>query len=117
MDLSSRETSFKDTGAVEQDRREQTTNVAPFNSQFDHRFQDPLNKANVSGMPGKGQTPEFTGEKEGRNELERDTNARLSNEVKRDETRIKKMDIVEGEDPEGELEDQDPGQRQRENQN
>ena len=100
MGDTNKETAFRNTGAVEQDRPEQKTNVAPLEAQLDHTYQDPLNKANDSGMANLGQTPEFTGEKQGRNELERDTNANIEKE-REDE----------------EVVDQDPGERQKQNQN
>ncbi len=101
MDPSNKETSFRHTGAVEQDRPAQKTNVAPFTEQFDHRYQDPLNKANDSGKANRGQTPEFTGESEGHNELANDTQAPVPAEK----------------NPEGETVNQDPGEHQKENQN
>ena len=86
------ETSFKNTGAVEQDSPEQKTNVAPFDAQLDHRYQNPLNKQSDSGMSAKGQNPEHSGEREGKDELDQDTDA------------------------DGEERDADPGQRQKQNQ-
>src|SRR5512133_1258507 len=106
MDPSNRETAFKNTGAVEQDRPEQETNVAPLDEQLDHRNQDPLIKSSDSGLPGQGQTPEFTGEKEVKNELEKDTNSEPP----------KSKRGPDGDRPESET-DQDPGERQKENQN
>jgi len=100
MRETNQETAFRNTGAVEQDRPEQDTNVAPLEAQLDHTYQDPLNKANDSGMANRGQTPEFTGEKQERNELEQDTNALPD----------KDKDVEE-------VVDQDPGERQKENQN
>ncbi|MDT8066549.1 MAG: hypothetical protein ROO76_00120 [Terriglobia bacterium] len=97
MNEANRESAFRNTGAVEQDRPEQKTNVAPLRAQLDHRFEDPFNKANDSGMNNRGQTPEFTGERQEGNELERDTNSN----VEKDEEEV----------------DQDPGERQKENQN
>jgi hypothetical protein len=100
MREANRETAFRNTGAVEQDRPGQKTNVAPLDAQLDHTYQDPLNKANDSGMANRGQTPEFTGEKEEGNELDKDTNAKVEND-REDE----------------EVVDQDPGEQQKENQN
>lgn len=111
-------TAFQNTGAVEQDRPEQSTNVAPLDKQLDHRYQDSLNKQNDSGIPERGQTPEFTGESKGRDDLNQDTNTNLSGperrELNRDDVRTKRMDRDESDDPEGALNDQDPGQRQKE---
>lgn len=95
-----RETAFRKTGAVEQDRPGQETNVASFEEQLDHTYQDPFNKANDSGMASRGQTPEYTGEKQEGNELEKDTDAK-----------------VEKDREDEEVVDQDPGERQKENQN
>jgi hypothetical protein len=79
-------------GAVEQDRREQKTNVS-FAGQNPHRDQDPLLKANDSDYPEPGQNEEHSGEPQAQNELERDTQAGCSPQ------------------------DQGPGFRQKENQN
>ena len=125
MDPSNRETSFRNTGAVEQDRPEQNTNVAPLEEQLDHRFQDPLNKSNDSGLPGQGQTPEFSGEEQVNNQLDKDTNAVSSEAVNQELTRrsnaMDKMDTTEDRSLErDDLEDetnQDPGEQQKENQN
>lgn len=100
MNEANRETAFRNTGALEQDRPEQKTNVAPLDAQLDHTYQDPLNKANDSGMANRGQAPEFTGEKQEGNELDKDTNANTEKD-REDE----------------EVVDQDPGERQKENQN
>lgn len=110
-----RETAFRHTGAVEQDRPEQPTNIAPLSAQPDHRYQDPLNKQNDSGLPERGQNEEFTGESQGRNELNQDTNAKSD----RDTTNVQPG--PNRRDPngnaEGVLNDQNPGERQKENQN
>ena len=81
-------------GAGEQDRREQTTNVS-LNGQIGHRDQDPLLKSSNSDFPEPGQNEEHTGEPHTRNELDGDTEI----------------------SPEGATQDQDPGFRQKENQN
>lgn len=143
MTEANRETAFKNIGAVEQDRPEQQTNVAPLEAQLDHTYQDPLNKANDSGMVNRGQTPEFTGERQEVNDLERDTDAKLPNRVEEeikqaDQQRLKKTDSPEHSDTDqnaqnfdtrvhgkkvetpaqaGEIVDQYPGERQKENQN
>ena len=91
-----KETAYKNTGAVEQDRPEQNTNVAPLESQLDHRYQDPLNKQNDSGLSERGQNPEYSGERQGRNELNQDTNSDLpapvKRELERDQARSERMD-------------------------
>ena len=62
-------------GAVEQDRPEQETNMAPLDAQLDHQFQDPLNKSNDTDFPEPGQNPEYSMEKQDRNQLDQDTNS------------------------------------------
>lgn len=145
MDNSNRETAFN-KGAVEQDRPEQSTNTAPLDAQLDHRYQDPLNKSHDSDVPEPGQNPEFTGESQGRNELDQDTNAKLPKRVEQeldrdrnassrtdtdqngqnfdsrsesDENRpdLSRRDRDEQGNPEGVTQNQDPGMRQKENQN
>ena len=59
-------------GAVEQDRREQKTNVS-LTGQNGHRDQDPLLKSMNSDYPEPGQNEEHTGEPQGKNELNLDT--------------------------------------------
>lgn len=81
-------------GAVEQDRPEQKTNVST-TGQNGHRDQDPLLKSSNSDFPEPGQNEEHSGEPRAKNELDRDT----------------------GVNPEGLTQDQDPGFRQKENQN
>ncbi|HUI84451.1 MAG TPA: hypothetical protein VL240_09515 [Candidatus Binatia bacterium] len=81
-------------GAVEQDRRGQKTNTS-LRGQSGHRDQDPLLKTANSDFPEPGQNEEHTGEPHGRNELDRDTEV----------------------NPEGVMQDQDPGFRQKDNQN
>jgi hypothetical protein len=63
-----------DKGAVEPSRPEDNKdgNVASFNEQLDHRFQDPLNKSSDSGLPGSGQTAEYSMEHQEENELNKD---------------------------------------------
>jgi hypothetical protein len=81
-------------GAVEQDSRDQPTNVS-FAGQNPHRDQDPLLKSSDSDFPESGQNPEHSGEKQEHNQLSEDS----------------------GCNPEGLLQDHDPGFRQKENQN
>lgn len=81
-------------GAVEQDRRDQPTNVS-MTGQTGHRDQDPLLKSNDSDYPEPGQNEEHTGEPQDHNQLADDS----------------------GCSPEGKTQDQDPGFRQKENQN
>ena len=81
-------------GAVEQDRREQKTNVS-MAGEIGHRDQDPLIKSSNSDYPEPGQNEEHTGEPHTRNELDRDTAI----------------------NPDCGPQDHDPGFRQKENQN
>jgi len=81
-------------GAVEQDRRGQQTNTS-MAGQNSHRDQDPLLKSANSDFPEPGQNEEHTGEPHVRNELDGDTEI----------------------NPEGAIQDQNPGFRQKENQN
>ena len=81
-------------GAVEQDRRNQKTNVS-LSGQNGHRDQDPLLKSASSDYPEPGQNEEHTGEPHARNELDDDT----------------------GLNPVGVTQEQDPGFRQKQNQN
>ncbi len=81
-------------GAVEQDRRGQKTNTS-MSGQNPHRDQDPLLKSDDSDFPEPGQNEEHTGEPHAANELDRDTEV----------------------NPEGVTQDQNPGLRQKENQN
>jgi hypothetical protein len=81
-------------GAVEQDRPAQKTNVS-VTGQNGHRDQDPLLKTSNSDFPEPGQNEEHTGEPHASNELDRDTEV----------------------NPEGLIQDQDPGFRQKTNQN
>ena len=59
-------------GAVEQDRRGQATNVSR-TGEIGHRDQDALLKSSDSDFPEPGQNEEHTGEPQGRNQLNRDT--------------------------------------------
>ena len=81
-------------GAVEQDRPDQKTNTS-LTGQNGHRDQDPMLKSGNTDFPESGENEEHTGEPHGRNELDRDTNP----------------------NSEGATQDQDPGSRQKENQN
>jgi len=81
-------------GAVEQDTREEKTNVSQA-GQNGHRDQDPLLKSANSDYPEAGQNEEHTGEPREGNELDRDI--KIS--------------------PEGATQNQEPGFRQKQNQN
>ncbi len=82
-------------GAVEQNRPNDPTNLS-FSGQNAHRDQDPLLKSNDTDFPERGQNEEHTGEPQGRDQLRGDTTAC---------------------DPESATQDQEPGFRQKENQN
>ncbi len=82
-------------GAVEQNAPNDPTNLS-FSGQNPHRDQDPLLKSNDTDFPEPGQNEEHTGEPQGRDQLQGDTAAC---------------------NPEGPTQDQDPGFRQKENQN
>jgi len=91
-----RETRDEDSGkgAVESDRPDQPTNVS-MTGQSGHRDQNPLLKSSDSDYPERGQNEEHSGEPMGRNQLAQDS----------------------GCNSEGKTQDQDPGFRQKENQN
>jgi hypothetical protein len=92
-------------GAVGPDRPEDDAqgNVAGFKEQLDHRYQDPLNKSSDSGLPGIGQTSEFSMEDKSENMLQQDTGETV---------RPEDADAAETAD----VQDQDPGESQRKNQ-
>ncbi len=81
-------------GAVESDSPDQPTNVS-MTGQTGHRDQDPLMKSNDSDFPERGQNEEHSGEPQGQNQLANDSgcNSKVATP------------------------DQDPGFRQKENQN
>lgn len=81
-------------GAVEQDRPDQPTNVS-MAGQSGHRDQNPLLKSSDSDYPEPGQNEEHSGEAQDHDQLADDS----------------------GCNPEGTTQDQDPGFRQKENQN
>jgi hypothetical protein len=61
-------------GAVEQDRREQNTNVSR-TGQNPNRDPDPLLESSDTDYPEPGQNEEHTGEPRTRNQLDDDTDA------------------------------------------
>jgi hypothetical protein len=81
-------------GAVEQDRPGQKTNVSQ-TGQLGHRDRDPLLQSSDSDFPEPGQNEEHTGEPQGKNSLNRDTEAKCEKPAP----------------------DSSPGERQKENQN
>lgn len=80
-------------GAVEQDRPGQENNVAPLTEQLDHRNQESLNKLSDTNFPEPGQNEEHSREPREKSQLDDTYN------------------------PEGLVQDQDPGHRQKQNQN
>jgi hypothetical protein len=78
-------------GAVEQDRREQTTNVS-MTGQIGHRDQDPMLKNANSDYPERGQNEEHTGEPHGRDELDQDTEGCTSPGARQKENQNKSKD-------------------------
>ena len=93
-------------GAVEPSRPQDDTvgNVAPFKEQLDHRFQDPMNQSSDSGMPGVGQTPEFSMERQEENQLLTDMGKP-----------VRPRDMDADADP-ADTQDQGPGEMQHQNQ-
>jgi hypothetical protein len=89
---------FLSKGAVEQDDPRQPGNTS-LGGQLGHRDQDPLLKSHDTDFPEPGENAEHTGEQEGRDQKDQDTRF-VSREP----------------DPEAEQQNQDPGQRQKENQ-
>ncbi len=79
-------------GATEQDRRTQHTNTS-LSGQLPHRKKSPLAEGRDSDFPEPGENPEHTGQLQRRRQYDREF------------------------DPEGEVQDQDPGHRQKQNQN
>ena len=96
-------------GAVEQNARGQENNTSPLSSQLDHQYQDPLNKMSDSDFPEPGQNEEHTGEPHERNQLDRDTSSDVAPDLHRRDP--------DANNPEGIIQDQDPGERQKRNQN
>ena len=88
-------------GAVEQDSPEQETNVN-FAGQLPHRTESNLVKTNDTDYPEPGENPEHSGELMAKN----DDRVQQNPDDQRNKT-----------NPEGQLQDQDPGQRQKQNQN
>jgi hypothetical protein len=74
MSNNARNTRDEDSGkgAVEQDQPGQETNVSR-TGEIGHRNQDALLKSSDSDFPESGQNEEHTGEAQGRNQLNRDT--------------------------------------------
>ncbi len=86
-------------GAVEQDRPSQPTNTS-LRGQLPHRNQDPNIKSRDTDFPEPGENPEHSGEPRGKDLLQEDRGCAPDRNPS----------------PEGETQNQDPGQRQRRNQ-
>jgi hypothetical protein len=91
-------------GAVEQDRPGQETNV-DFDGQLPHRTENKLVKSSDTDYPEPGENVEHSGELMAKNDDRIQQNP--------DDQRNNKPGV----NPEGQLQDQDPGHRQKENQN
>jgi hypothetical protein len=87
-----------DKGSVEQDRPSQDTNTS-LQGQLPHRDENPNIKSGDTDYPEPGENPEHSGEPRGRNMTDRDAGCEKSSDT-----------------PEGETQDQEPGQRQKQNQ-
>ena len=88
----------RDKSAVEQDRPSHETNSS-LPGQLPHRNQNPTVKTHDTDFPEAGENPEHTGEPRADSFLDRDAGCEKPRA-----------------NPEGETQDQDPGQRQRRNQ-
>jgi hypothetical protein len=95
-------------GAVSSDRPEQADNTASLNEQIDHRDQRPIKKGQDTDFPEPGSNPEYSMQKE---DSQKDQNAEPKQDSK----------LHPSNDPDGnagaELNDQDPGETQKRNQN
>jgi hypothetical protein len=85
-------------GAVEQDRPSQESNTS-LHGQLPHREENPTIKAQDTDYPEPGESPEHSGEPQGSSLLNRDAGCGTAVDS-----------------PEGETQDQEPGQRQKRNQ-
>lgn len=90
-------------GAVEHDRGDSNTSLA---GQLPHRTDNPLVKANDSDFPEPGGSPEHSGEPQAAG------NQNLPQDKERTQPRVPNQ-----ENPEAQLNDQDPGERQKETHN
>ncbi len=91
---------FKSKGAVEQDRPEQTTNTS-LTGQMGHRHKGPIADTHDTDLPEPGQNPEHSGE------IVEHTKTELKEREKLEREADEVQDVV----------DQDPGERQKRNQN
>ena len=97
-------------GAVEQDSRDQETNTT-MRGQMQHRNKSPMADTLDSDFPEPGMSPEHTGQNDG---ADRQGSRQWNSDPERNNDR------AEGEpreqNPEGQHQDQDPGERQKRNQ-
>ena len=89
-------------GAVAQDRPGQPNNTADFNEQIDHRDQRPIKKDNDTDFPEPGNNPEYSMQKQ--------------DDPKKQGDKLHPNNDPDGNAPAEEV-DQDPGERQKQNQN
>src|SRR3954454_23414390 len=91
-------------GAVEQDKPEQSDNTS-LSGQLPHRPDDKLIDGNDTDFPEPGENPEHSGEP-----------VEVSMEQRNEQSREQEVNRKPEENPEGKLQDQDPGHRQKQNQ-
>ncbi len=91
---------YKSKGAVEQDRPEQRTNTS-LAGQIGHRKKGPILDTNDTDFPEPGQNPEHSGEIMNQQNRQEDDREKLEREADRVQDEV----------------DQQPGDRQRRNQN
>jgi hypothetical protein len=91
-------------GAVEQDKPEQNDNTS-LSGQLPHRPDNKLIDGNDTDFPEPGENPEHSGEP-----------VEVSMDNKKEQARQQEMNRKPEENPEGKLQDQNPGHRQKQNQ-
>ena len=91
-------------GAVAQDRPGQPDNMADCNQQIDHRDQRPIKKDSDTDFPEPGNNPEYSMQKQ-------------DDPKKQGDKILHPKNDPDGNAPVSEEVDQDPGERQKENQN
>ncbi len=101
-------------GAVASDRPDQPTNVDHLRGQNDHRDQRPIKKANDTDFPEPGNSPEYSMQKQ------EQPNKNQGDPIAENKD-TKQPDLHPKNDPdgnaEGQLNDQNPGEAQKRNQN
>jgi fibronectin type 3 domain-containing protein len=91
-------------GAVEQDKPEQQDNTS-LSGQLPHRPENKMIDGNDTDFPEPGENPEHSGEPVG-----------VSMEQRNEQSGEQDMNRKPEENPEGKLQDQDPGHAQKQNQ-